>query len=49
MAVADPIPTANAMTASAAMALALFQACQACEKADSMAETLLFPAEPSQP
>ena len=48
MAVAEPIPTANATTASAATARALFQDCQARERAGSMAETLPFGAEPSQ-
>ena len=41
MAVADPMPTAKATTASAATPLALFQECQAWAKAESMSETLL--------
>ena len=47
MAVAEPIPTAT--TASAAMARALFEDRQARGRGGSMAETLLFGAEPSQP
>ena len=41
MAVADPMPTAKATTASAATPLALIQERQAWAKAESMSETLL--------
>ena len=45
MAVAEPMPTAKATTASVATDLALFHDCQACEMADSMCQTLLLKAD----
>jgi hypothetical protein len=40
IAVAEPIPTANATTASRATPGAVFQEAQACEKADSTSPRL---------